>query len=183
MFYPVLLIVTVGFMCILESNLVIDRIEAFTNGLGSAQFVFSRPEAQAEHDLVVASVQAFSSRWATMLMVSAGGAVVSAGLLVSFFGEASWSPEGRMARRAPFEPTFLIFFAWALWLSVARINAAGKRLTSLAVGVSSSRIPLKGMLGRTSWCNYFMSMEICVTLGNGTAVDPVAAFQGPNPRK
>lgn len=111
------------------------------------------------------------------------GAVVSAGLLVSFFGEASWSPEGRMARRAPFEPTFLIFFAWALWLSVARINAAGKRLTSLAVGVSSSRIPLKGMLGRTSWCNYFMSMEICVTLGNGTAVDPVAAFQGPNPRK
>eukprot|EP01043_Picozoa_sp_COSAG02_P075102 COSAG02_NODE_15331_length_1181_cov_0.921442_2_plen_51_part_01 len=51
MLYPILVMVTVTFMCLLESELLIDRIDAFTNSLGSAQFVFSRPEAQAEHDL------------------------------------------------------------------------------------------------------------------------------------
>lgn len=178
MMYPILLIVTVAFMLMLESSLLVDRIHAFANGLGSAQFVFSRPEAQAEHDLLVASVQAFSDRWSNMLVLSGISGVASAGLLISFFKETSWSPEGRLARRTPCEPFFLIVWSWVMFTSAARINTAGKRLTSLAVAVSSSRVPLKGFLGRTSWCNYFMSMDICVTLPGNTRVDAVAAFQG-----
>ena len=178
MIYPILIVVTVAFMCMLESSLIVDRINAFANGLGSAQYVFSRPEAQAEHDLLVASVQYFSKRWGLMILVSATSAIISEGLLVSFFAEASWSPEGREARRTPCEPFFLIVWAWFMLTNVARINLAGKRLTSIAVGVSSSRISLKGFLGRTSWCNYFMSMDICVILPGNTRIDPLAAFQG-----
>lgn len=178
MIYPILIVVTAAFMCMLESSLIVDRINAFANGLGSAQYVFSRPEAQAEHDLLVASVQYFSERWGLMILVSATSAIISEGLLVSFFAEASWSPEGREARRTPCEPFFLIVWAWFMLTNVARINLAGKRLTSIAVGVSSSRIPLKGFLGRTSWCNYFMSMDICVILPGNMRIDPLAAFQG-----
>lgn len=178
MIYPIQLLVTVTFMLILEASLLIDRIDAFANGLGSAQYVFSRPEAQAEHDLLVASVQYFSDRWGNMIVCCGFSAIISAGLLISFFEETSWSPEGRLARRTPSEPFFLIVWAWVMFTSVARINNAGQRLTSLAVGVSSSRIPLKGFLGRTSWCNYFMAMDICVTLPGNTRVDAVSAFQG-----
>lgn len=176
--YPILVMVTVTFMCMLEVELLVDRIDAFRNSLGSAQFVFSRPEAQAEHDLLIASVQYFSDRWGNMIRVAVASAIISAGLLVSFFTEASWSPEGRLARRTPCEPFFLIVWCWVMLTSVARINIAGQRLASTAVGVSSSRIPLKGFLGRTSWCNYFMAMDICFTLPDNTRVDPVTAFQG-----
>jgi hypothetical protein len=178
MIYPILVMVTVTFMCMLESSLLVDRIDSFTNSLGSAQFVFSRPEAQAEHDLLVASVQYFSDRWGNMIVVAIASAIISAGLLVSFFTETSWSPEGRDARRTPCEPFFLIVWCWVMLTTVARINIAGQRLTAVAVGISSSRIPLKGFLGRTSWCNYFMAMDICVIVPGNLRIDPVAAFQG-----
>lgn len=54
-----------------------------------------------------------------------------------------------------------------MWLA-----CAADRLTALSVGVSGSRIPLKGMLGRTSWCNYFMSLPISVEIEGRMRVTP-----------
>ena len=44
-----------------------------------------------------------------------------------------------------------------MWGAAASVGATGKKMTSLAAGVSESRVKLKGMLGRTSWCQYYRS--------------------------
>jgi hypothetical protein len=70
MTYPALVLVTTAFMMFLETELLVDRIRAYGKALGSAQYVFSRPEAQAEHDLVLSSAARYSARWGPVLMVT-----------------------------------------------------------------------------------------------------------------
>ena len=64
---------------------------------------------------------------------------------------------------------------WPGWFGAVLtvwLACAADRLTALSVGVSGSRIPLKGMLGRTSWCNYFMSLPISVEIEGRMRVTP-----------
>ena len=160
------------------SLLSLSPVRGVSERLPAALQVFSRPEAQAEHDLVLASASKYSERWGPMLLVTGFASAVQIAMLCSFFMESSWSPEGRLARWPPPDPCFVILLAVCQWVSAARVCAAGDRLTSLAVGVSGARIPLKGMLGRTSWCNYFMSLPITIELPGGLKLNQLAVAQG-----
>ena len=71
----------------------------------------------------------------------------------------------------PQEAVPTVLLALAMWCGATRVEIAGKRLQQSAAGVSESRIALKGMLGRTSWCNYFKSLPIRVELPGGFAID------------
>jgi len=124
--YPIMVYVTTAFIMLTESAMLCDRIDAYANGLSSAQYVFSRPEAQAEHDLVLASAQSMSKRWGPMLVFSAFCSILSTALLGSFFMETSWSPEGKAARWAPCDPVFCILLSVVLWCSAARIAIHGE---------------------------------------------------------
>jgi hypothetical protein len=177
MLYPALVLVTTAFICLLDTELLVDRINAYTSALGSAQFVFSRPEAQAEHDLVLASTQRYSQRWGPMLVFMAVTSLLQAAMLCSFFKETSWSPEGRDTRWPPPVACAVLVLTMTLWFSAARVSIAGDRLVALSVGVNGARIPLKGMLGRTSWCNYYMSLPIAVELPGNVQVSAQLVWQ------
>jgi len=144
----------------LEVAMLVDRIDTFAGSLSSAQYVFSRPEAQAEHDLVLGSAQAFSKRWGWPLVWVAIAGVLESGLVLQYLSVTqTFLP--------PQEAVRTIVLAFVMWSSAASVQIAGKRLEQQAVGVSESRISLKGMLGRTSWCKYFQSVPIEVSIPGG----------------
>jgi hypothetical protein len=256
LFYPLLLLTSFTTTFLLEVALLCDRIDTYTASLGSAQFVFSRPEAQAEHDLVLGASQSFSgacflfasvarfhtagpcpcpaSDWATedfrghlsprgdvvlcvvrvrveimgpgkhenvgksqSVLVTTNPIIftrtrnqVSAlagrwGVPLALIGLAAAVETGLIAQYLattqtflpPIESVPLVVATIIMWAGAARVEVQGRRLQSVAVGVSESRIQLKGMLGRTSWCNYFMSLPIHVRLPGGWVITPGIVVQ------
>eukprot|EP01052_Picozoa_sp_SAG31_P018886 SAG31_NODE_1355_length_8661_cov_3.130343_8_plen_486_part_01 len=186
-FYPLLVLCCILFEFLLEVRLLIDRIDAYADSLTSAAVVYSRPEAQSEHDKLRQAARLFSRRWGFTLLlmgVSTVGTVGAtgqylAGRLPGHKG-STWTPaqlagtEPREYRLPQPEAVQLAVVSFVMWAAASQVAVAGTRMRCLAAAVPSSRIKLTGMLGRASWCQYYSHLPVDIRIFSTAANDAVA---------